>query len=252
MNPANNRMIVDYVAEVVAKEIPGDQPLRHLDLGTGPGDMVQRLRHRFPQLESCGVDYHPEQFTLDVPVQHADLNTDRLPYDGGSFDLVTCTEVVEHLENYRHAIREAARLLKPGGVLVLSTPNVLSLKSRWAFLTRGFFTYFNPLPLKEDPKTYPAQRHITPVPFFHLGHTLLDAGFTQIKPHRDKVQRSSGFWAVLLGPFLRSASRRSRRRLTRRYWALPEAVEELARLNNSWLILTTRTLIVTARKRNDR
>jgi SAM-dependent methyltransferase len=247
----SNLMIVDYVAGVVGDEIPEDRPLRHLDMGTGPGDMVERLRRRFPQLESCGVDYHPEQLALDVPVQHADLNIDRLPYEDGIFDLVTCTEVLEHLENYRHAIREAARVLRPGGMLVLSTPNVLSMKSRWAFLTRGFFTYFNPLPLKEDPKTYPAQRHITPVPFFYLGHTLLDAGFTQIKPHRDKVQKSSSFWAMPLGPFLRLATGRSRRHLTRRYWALPEGVEELARLNNSWLVLTTRTLIVTARKRDE-
>ena len=53
---------------------------------------------------------------------HADFNIDQLPFPEGKFDLVTCTEVFEHLENYRHALREAARVLKPGGLLVVSTP----------------------------------------------------------------------------------------------------------------------------------
>ncbi len=241
--------IVDYVARVV-RTIAPPPPIRHLDMGTGPGDMIRRLRDQIPGIESMGVDYHPSHFSVQgVPVAHADLSYGRLPHDDASFDLVTCTEVFEHLENYRHAVREAARVLKPKGRFVVSTPNVLSMKSRAAYFARGFMTYFDPLRLKEDPSTYPQQRHITPVPFFHLAHAMLDAGFEEIRPHKDKTQKSSSFLAVLFYPVLKLAVPWERRSRTRRIGKHPEIVEQMAAWNNSWSVLTGRTLIVSARRR---
>ena len=105
-------MIVDYVADAVFGLTANRPPMEHLDMGAGPGDLIRRLRTRYPQLKSCAVDYNPEALTLtDVPFGQANLNLDRLPYKEGTFDLVTCTEVFEHLENYRHALREAGRVL---------------------------------------------------------------------------------------------------------------------------------------------
>jgi len=220
-------------------------------MGTGPGDVIRRLRSLIPGIDSCGVDYHPSHFSVeDVPVTHADLSFGRIPHADASFDLVTCTEVFEHLENYRHALREAARVLKPGGRFVMSTPNVLSMKSRCAYFARGFMTYFDPLRLKEDPATYPQQRHITPVPFFHVAHAMLDSGFDQIVPHRDKAQKSSSVLALLCYPMLQLAVVLSRRSRTGRLGEHPEIIEQLAAQNNSWPVLTGRTLIVTARRRS--
>lgn len=244
-------MIVDYVADAVFDLTANRPPVEHLDMGAGPGDLIRRLRTRYPNLRSCAVDYNPAALTLaDVPFGQADLNLDRLPYEECSFDLVTCTEVFEHLENYRHALREAGRVLKPGGLFVVSTPNVLSLKSRWVFFTRGLFTYFDPLPLKEDPRLYAGQRHITPIPFFYLAHALLDNNFTEIQARADRTQRSSALWATLLRPLLRLSQGRNLRRRQRRYFSLPDQVEGLAELHNSWTILTGRTLIVSARKKD--
>ena len=243
-------LIVDYVAEVVFDLVPGERRFVHLDMGAGWGHFIQHLRTRLPHLKSCALDYNPSHFPLaDVPIAHADFNCDRLPFRDAQFDLVTCTEVFEHLENFRHATREAARVLKPGGLFVVSTPNVLSLKSRWAYLTRGFFTYFDPLPPKDDTNIYPGQRHITAIPFFYLAHALLDAGLTKVQVRADKTQRSSAFWALLLKPCLRLAVRHSFRRRRRRFFALSNEIERLAELNNSWSVLTGRTLILCAFKR---
>ena len=241
--------IVDYVAEVV-RQIAPPPPVRHLDMGTGPGDMIRRLRRHIPGIDSHGVDYHPSHFSVDgVPIAHADLSFGRIPHPDASFDLVTCTEVFEHLENYHHAVREAARVLKPSGVFVVSTPNVLSMKSRCAYFTRGFMTYFDPLRLKEDPATYPEQRHITPVPFFYLAHALLDSGFENVQARSDKAQKSSAVLAAALYPVFGLFVAWARRSRTRRLGPHPEAIEQLARQNDSWPVLTGRTLIVTARRR---
>jgi ubiquinone/menaquinone biosynthesis C-methylase UbiE len=241
-------LIVDHVARVL-REIALPSKVRHLDMGTGPGDMIRRLREQIPNIESCGVDYHPTHFSVQgVPVAHADLSYGTIPHPDGSFDLVTCTEVFEHLESFRHAVREAARVLKPAGWFVVSTPNVLSMKSRCVYFARGFMTYFDPLRLKDDPATYAEQRHITPVPFFYLAHAMVDAGFEAIRPHRDKAQKSSVILATLclpVFPLLMAWSRRSR---TRRLGKHPAIVESLAAQNNSWPVLTGRTLIVVARR----
>ncbi|MHC4339615.1 MAG: class I SAM-dependent methyltransferase [Planctomycetota bacterium] len=107
-------------------------------MGAGREELIERQRTRYPDLKSWGLDYDPSRSLLkDFPIAHCDFNRDRLPHDDGFFDPVTIRDVCEHLENFRHAIREAARVLARGGLLVVSTPNVLSMKSRWTFLTRG-------------------------------------------------------------------------------------------------------------------
>src|SRR5207249_5992906 len=45
-----------------------------------------------------------------------------LPFPGGSFDIVLCTEVIEHTPDPRAALREVTRLVRPGGTLVVTTP----------------------------------------------------------------------------------------------------------------------------------
>ncbi len=242
-------MIIDYVARVVGEKMGGRTSVAHLDLGAGWGHLIQALRRILPELKSSGCDYNPSHFPLkDVPIVHADFSRDTLPYADESFDLVTCTEVFEHLENFRHAVREAARVTRPGGLFVVSTPDVLTVKARFVYLTRGFFTYFDPLPLKNDPNIYPGQRHISPIPYFYLAHALLDAGFKEVEPHCDKAQKFSSIFGVVLAPVFRFFTALSLRERRRRFFHLSDDLEALAAQQNCWTVLTGRTLIVCARK----
>jgi len=68
----------------------------------------------------------------------ADLNYD-LPFTNESFDLVLMLEVIEHLADIPHALREVARVLKPAGFAILSTPNRLNVTSRIHYLLTGFY-----------------------------------------------------------------------------------------------------------------
>src|SRR4029077_12031888 len=66
------------------------------------------------------------------------LNDD-LPFRSAQFDLVMMLEVVEHLADIPHILREIARVMKPGAVAILSTPNRLNVTSRMHYLLSGFY-----------------------------------------------------------------------------------------------------------------
>ena len=124
-------------------------------------------------------------------VQIADLDRDRLPYEDGQFDLVTCVEVIEHVENFRAVVREVFRILRPGGVAVFTTPNVLNMRSRLRYLSSGFYNLFGPV-LLDRPDVRPGARgHISPINFFYLAHAFASAGFRDLTVSVDKYQRRS-------------------------------------------------------------
>ena len=142
-------LILASATAMVAKLAP-KFPVNHLDIGSGNGDLIELMRSQF-EINSSACDYTDSLMKLaDVKVTVANLNNDGLPYADQSFDLVTCTEVIEHLEHYRYTLREIYRILKPGGVFVLTTPNILNLKSRIRFLMFGFYNLFGPLHFKES------------------------------------------------------------------------------------------------------
>src|SRR5438477_5505870 len=71
-------------------------------------------------------------------VDIVDLNADKLPYLDGRFSLVTCIETIARVEQIRPILREIFRVLEPGGLTVISTPNILNLPSRLRYLMTGF------------------------------------------------------------------------------------------------------------------
>ena len=71
----------------------------------------------------------------------ADLN-EPLPLAPASVDLLVAIEVVEHLENVRAVCREWARLVRPGGAVVITTPNNESLRAILSLFFRGHFIAF--------------------------------------------------------------------------------------------------------------
>src|SRR5437868_14772658 len=126
------------------------------------------------------------------------LDSDKLPYLDGRFSLVTCIETIERLEQTRPMLREIFRVLEPGGLAVISTPNILNLPSRLRYLTTGFFSRFHPLPIREH--CHPGGR-INPIGYFYLGHALVETGFLDLEPGADSYQRWSRLsWIVLLLP----------------------------------------------------
>jgi SAM-dependent methyltransferase len=217
----------------------------HLDVGPGHGRLIQLCRERF-QTESRACDY--TETLMKVPGQKVDvvdLNRQPLPYADATFDLLTATEVVEHLEHYRETLREFYSVLKPGGLCILTTPNVLNLNSRLRYLWFGFANLFGPLPVRHN-ALQSTGGHINPVSYFYLAHALLDAGFDGLSVTVDRYQRSSMAKALLLWPLIKLLGHLYRRREVRRYHTIDRHNAPLIQALNSWPILCGRTIVVSA------
>ena len=242
--------ILTAAVEMIRMVAPGLRG-KYLDVGSGHGHLVQRVRQEFSvQVSAC--DYRADLINKKglgegIIVDVVNLNDDPLPYPDQEFDLVTCTEVLEHLEDYRGTLREINRVLQPGGVLVLTTPNVLNLKSRIRYLCFGFFSMFGPLKLDDEDLHNPTG-HINPLGYFYLAHALHKAGFREIRFSVDRFQKTSLFWLLLLWGPIRLAVALGLRREKSRYATLDEANEGFVREMNSGSMLVGRTLIIGTRK----
>jgi 2-polyprenyl-6-hydroxyphenyl methylase/3-demethylubiquinone-9 3-methyltransferase len=113
---------------------------RALDVGCGTGFLLERLAER--GFAGIGVDLSPESVAI-AQRRLAEIGVaDRLRAEVGSayeppdgpFDLVTLTDVLEHLEDPRACLRAIRERMTPGGLLVISTPNRRSLPGARRFL----------------------------------------------------------------------------------------------------------------------
>src|SRR5688572_13713504 len=92
------------------------------------------------------ADIEPVAFDRRDGVRFLRLDLDGpLPFADGAFDAVVSLEGIEHLLSPARCLAEFCRILRPGGRLVLTTPNVNNVQSRWHYLVGGRFSGFRPL-----------------------------------------------------------------------------------------------------------
>ncbi|GAB3065854.1 class I SAM-dependent methyltransferase [Pedococcus soli] len=163
------------IASVVsANATPG---ARILDMGAGEGALAKRLRDRGFDVRAVDVDV--EGFKAPgVPFEVLDFD-DPAAVDGfinrneGAFDVVLGIEVIEHVENQWSYARQLYRLLKPGGLMLVTTPNVTSWLSRATFLFRGRFHQF-----ADEDVSY---GHISPISAWELDLMLTRIGYHDVE-----------------------------------------------------------------------
>lgn len=135
---------------------PEPEAIHVLELGAGGGAMSLRLADHGFAVESSDLFEESFEPRDRIPFHALDLNrpfADALPR---RFDVVVALELIEHLENPHHFLRQCRALLRPGGVLLLSTPNLANPVSQLMFLREGHWQWFR----DED---YREQGHITPL-----------------------------------------------------------------------------------------
>jgi len=131
-----------------------------VDLGSGAGHFVDCCRDN--GLAAIGVDIN----------DGIDLESDRVPLEDNSADVVTAISVIEHLRSPANLLSEARRVLKPGGALILVSPN-------WHYSMRSFY---------EDPT------HVHPYTPSSLRRALAMYGYEGIDVAPWLVKKPAWLW----------------------------------------------------------
>lgn len=220
----------ERVVGILTRNVNLEAAPRILDIGAGQGALSLRLKEAGARVSAC--DVVPEQF--DVPgVTFRAVGADgQLPFDDASFDVAVAIEVLEHIDGHDRFFAEVARVLAPNGIVMFTTPNILSLKSRLRFLFTGFFYSFGPLePFTRDP----VSQHIAPFSVNRYEWMMSQHGLRLAGLETDRTQTSSILLAILV-PFIRIAT-----------W-LQFGSSSLAARQNASVALFGRKLVVIGRK----
>ena len=146
--------------EIIEEALQAAHPepnLRWLDIGCGTGDLLRAVRDRWQPASMTGLDpisWLEEDLRDDVSF-HAIAAEDAAALEPA--DRVMLVEVIEHLEAPWSVLRTAAGLVAPGGWIVVSTPNLATLRNRLELAVRGQLTSFRP---GYDPHISPALPHV--------------------------------------------------------------------------------------------
>lgn len=184
--PSCPKIYASVLRHVQALGLPSGAKI--LDAPCGDGEVSIELAKL--GFDISGVDMVDEllpeaRAALDGRFRVADI-TRPLPWPDASFDLILCVEGIEHLEDAFAFLREINRLVKPGGILIVTTPNIISLRSRMRFFGSGFYNC-DPRPLDESARhplhhiglrTFPELRYL----LHTSGFQLVTADATHTKP----------------------------------------------------------------------
>lgn len=130
------------IMELVQTHLPdpttGAQPSRILELSCGDGAVIKACRELGHEVTGTNYSKYPlvdESLPMELGV---DIQKP-LPFEDGSFDCVILSETLQNIPDHLSVLREIVRVLKVGGLFILTTPNMQNIKSRLHFLLSGFF-----------------------------------------------------------------------------------------------------------------
>lgn len=147
--------------EILTAVLEAAHPEPHLgwlDIGCGRGDLLRRIRDDWEPSALHGIDpidWLDDDLRDDVTFHKIAAEQAQ---DLQVADRVLLVEVIEHLEAPWSALRQAARLVAPGGRIVVSTPNLATLRNRLELGVKGSLTSFRP---DYQPHISPALPHVT-------------------------------------------------------------------------------------------
>lgn len=134
--------------------------LHILDFGCGQGAFSQRLVDLGMVVDACDINISQLKANVHRRIEldlNSEIPADKFPY---KYDIVLAFEIIEHLHNPWKYIGDCLKLLKMGGIIVLTTPNVSNFISRLRFFMRGSMLAFEKTDLKHG--------HITPLSFVQI------------------------------------------------------------------------------------
>ena len=136
---------------IAINTLPITKSSRVLDLGCGQGRHTHAVSWYFPEAFSLGVDINPADIDIAKskgqdffdstqkpnPCRFSLANGQALPFANASFDVVICSEVLEHVAQYQALLAEIDRILKPNGIAAISVPRAWPERICW-WLSRDY------------------------------------------------------------------------------------------------------------------
>jgi len=150
----------------------------------------------------------------DMECELGDMEA-RLPYDDGAFDYVVSVEGIEHISDRIGTLREYRRVTRKGGKIIITTPNLLSLRARLALSLSGFRTFnawldeHSGVQGRSDDGARIYHGHAFMVDYNELRYCLYQAGFAVTRPLDMHDSRSSHQLKYLMYPFVWAATKRT-------------------------------------------
>lgn len=173
-------------------ELPPDR--RILDLPAGNGLLADALRQAGHDVVCADINRERPDY------RYVDM-AQPLPFADAEFDVVLCLEGLEHLIDPVQLVRELARVARPGGTVIVSTPNVMNFHSRLQFLFTGVPYQFNPAAVPAISTGDAADRgHIFPLSYFQLRYLFEQYGVLTRRVLGDRWKRKAllPLYALLL------------------------------------------------------
>jgi len=166
-------IVHDKVLDLIIQHL--DKNSEILDLGAGEGEFSRRLIEKdFKAIPVDGFDIYWRNSQIPLIIANLDGEfASTVSPSGKQFDAIVAIEIIEHLENPYLFLRECAKLLKPNGLLFVTSPNVESITSRIIFLYTGRLIGFGKVETLR-----PA--HITPLFKWKFDLALEEAGFEYV------------------------------------------------------------------------
>lgn len=154
-----------------------------LDVPAGNGLVVDRLNEMGHNATGGDINEAREGFTR-VNME------ERFPFEDCSFDVVTCLEGIEHvLDGYR-LLKEMVRVIRPGGTVIVSTPNIMNLYSRWWSFLYGYPFQFPPHAMQQVTKGMEIDRgHINPMSYLRIRYLFESLGVQVVDIYGDRSKK---------------------------------------------------------------
>jgi SAM-dependent methyltransferase len=250
ISSASHKKTNDKVFELATSFI--SKKTKILDIGAGRGHLSRRVHDflttkKFNSKNLLATDFDKKIFQAsEVNFKQADFNK-KLPFSNSSFDIVYSVEVIEHLRCPYDFIDECYRILKPNGILIISTPNILSLNSRLKFFITGFSEFYKPPSIKPE-NAGRLCGHIMPLHLAYFDYGLRKSGFGPMKLFCDKVQSKSKLLYCFLFPFLKFSHWRQMNSLESYDLDLYNETKHSLINMNSYVALTSRSLLFITKK----
>lgn len=180
--------IIELIREIINLNFNGRESIKLIDVGCGDGYLLKEIARKLPEIDLFGIDLSEnrvemaKKFVPTAMLKTADAQD--MPFEDQTFDIVVCSEVIEHCLDDTKVLAELSRISKPNSFLILTAPN--------------FYTFESISRVLIGRRIAPPSYHLREYSYNQLIRKIKGAGFKILK------FQSIGFYIPKMGLLFRS------------------------------------------------